>query len=225
MQLHIFQHEATCGSGSIENWCAARAIEPIVTRFHLDEPLPPFDEVDALIILGGSMNLDQDEQYPHLKPVRNFAREAIHAGKKVFGICLGAQIIADALGSRVVRAPRIERGWIEIARRQEADSSRLLFWLPPRERFVSWHGDTFAVPDGAVHGAQSVTCFSQAFAWRATVLALQFHPEADTAIVESWIEDEPESERAMLRAEFLGSESRFERQRELLFAALDCWVE
>ena len=224
MRLHIFQHEATCGIGSIGDWCASREVEPVIAHFYRGEALPSFGEVDALLVLGGSMNAYQDADFPHLKPVRAFVRDAIGAHKKVLGLCLGAQMVADALGSRVVRAAQIERGWIEIERRQEADSSRLFSWLPKREQFISWHGDTFAVPDGAVHGAQSEACFAQAFALGDHVLALQFHPEADASIVEGWIEDEPEAERAALREEFLSFNSRFERQRELLFAALDCWI-
>lgn len=224
MRLHIFQHEASCAPGTIGDWCAAREVVPLLTRFHLGETLPALNEVDALLILGGAMNAYQDADFPHLQTVRDFTRVALNSNKKVCGICLGAQIMADALGSRVVRAPEQERGWIEIVRREEAASSPLLRWLPQRARFISWHDDTFAVPDGAVHGAQSQQCAAQAFAFGDHALALQFHPEAGASIVAGWIEDEPEAERSGLRAEFFPFEARFERQRELLFAALDAWI-
>lgn len=131
--------------------------------------------------------------------------------------------MADALGSRVRRAEQQERGWIEIARHEIAATSPLLGWLPERQKFISWHGDTFDVPIGAVHGGASATCPAQAFAWGDHALALQFHPEADASIVSSWIETEPQAERDALRSLFLPHESRFEEQKRLLFAALDAW--
>lgn len=224
MPLHVFQHEATCGPGALQEWLSKRDIEAHFTRFDLGEELPRFENVDALIILGGAMNVYQDEDFPYLSSLREFAREVLHANKRVFGICLGAQIMADALGSRVRRAEQGERGWIEIVRAEAAATSPLLSWLPARQRFISWHGDTFDVPQGAVHGARSATCPAQAFAWGDHALALQFHPEADASIVSSWIDVEPPAERDALRSLFLPCQSRFEEQKRLLFAALDGWI-
>lgn len=224
MRLHVFQHEATCGPGALREWLAQRGIEARFTRFHLGEELPLLDDVDALIILGGAMNVYQDVEFPYLKPLRAFTREALHANKRVFGICLGAQMVADALGSRVRRAEEQERGWIEIVRAENAATSPLLRWLPPRHRFISWHGDTFDVPQGAVHGAKSAACPAQAFAWGEHALALQFHPEAGADIVSGWIETEPQEQQQVLRSLFLPHESRFEEQKRLLFAALDAWI-
>ena len=223
MNLHIFQHESSCGPGALRDWMAARQIEAHWTRFHLGDALPALSEVKALIILGGTMNAYQDAQFPHLKPLREFTREALHARKKVLGLCLGAQIMADALGSRVTRAVREEKGWLEIVRREDAAQSPLLDWLPARHSFVSWHGDTFAVPAGAVHGASSDACV-QAFSWGEHALALQFHPEADAEIVQGWLESEPTTQHQELRSLFLSNESLFRTQKELLFVALDAWI-
>ncbi len=223
MRLHIFQHEASCGPANLLEWTLARGIETDWRRFHEGATIPDIAEVEAVVILGGSMNAYQDEQFPHLKSVRAFTREALLEGKKVFGICLGAQIMADALGSRVVRAPIPEKGWIEIRRFPEAAHSPLLDWLPVSHRFFSWHGDTFAIPDGAIHGAFSADCPAQAFVWEQNAIATQFHPEADAPTIEGWINDEPEAERADLRAQFLSDEARFEAQKRLFFQALDLW--
>ncbi len=225
MRLHIFQHEVTCGPGALQEWLVERGIEAGFTRFYLDKELPPLDDVDALLILGGAMNVYQDAEFSYLKPLRTFTREALHADKRVFGICLGAQIMADALGSRVRRAEEEEKGWIEIVRCEDAATSPLLGWLPTRHKFISWHGDTFDVPAGAVHGAKSATCPAQAFAWGERALALQFHPEADAAIVSGWIETESAAERDHLTSLFLPYETRYEEQKRLFFAALDAWIE
>ncbi|RYG53740.1 type 1 glutamine amidotransferase, partial [bacterium] len=146
MRLHIFQHESSCGPANLLEWADSRDIELHLLRFHEGASIPALDEVEAVIILGGTMNAYQDDQFPHLKAVRAFTRQALLADKKVFGICLGAQIMADALGSSVVRAPITEKGWLEITRLPEAMQSPLLDWLPENHPFVSWHGDTFDIP-------------------------------------------------------------------------------
>ena len=224
MRLHIFQHEAGCGPGHLLDWATARGVELCWLRFHEGATVPALDEVEAAVILGGSMNTYQDGDYSHLRSVREWTRAALLAGKKVFGICLGAQIMADALGSQVVRATKLERGWIEVSRLPQATKSPLLNWLPEQQFFFSWHGDTFVVPEGALHGASSADCLAQAFAWGKHALAVQFHPEADASIVEGWIADEPASEQAALRTQLLPAEERFESQKRLCFAALDVWA-
>ncbi|BCM89741.1 hypothetical protein IAD21_01588 [Abditibacteriota bacterium] len=223
MRLHIFQHEASCGPATLLEWTASRGIELNWVRFDEGATVPPLAEVEALVILGGSMNAYQDEQFPHLASVRAFTREALLAGKKVFGICLGAQIMADALGSRVVRAPIPEKGWVEISRHSEASQSPLFDWLPENYRFISWHGDTFAMPASAIHGATSANCSAQAFVWGQNALAVQFHPEADVPTIEGWINDEPEENQVFLRVQFLSDEALFESQKRLFFQALDAW--
>ncbi|RYX85080.1 type 1 glutamine amidotransferase [bacterium] len=224
MRLHIFQHEVSCGPANLLEWTKSRAIEINWLQFHKGATVPSLDEVEAVVILGGPMNAYMDEQFPHLKAVRAFTREALLAEKKVFGICLGAQIMADSLGSRVVRAPIPEKGWLEVTRRPEAAQSPLLDWLPEQHRFVSWHGDTFAVPEGAIHGASSADCPAQAFAWGKHALATQFHPEADVPTLEGWINDDPEEARPALRTLFFPHEDRFEAQKHLFFMALDGWI-
>jgi GMP synthase (glutamine-hydrolysing) len=224
MRLHIFEHQATCGAAALLEWMLARGIEPQWTRFHAGDALPALEEIDALVVLGGTMNIYQDQKYPYLKPLRSFMRDALTANKSILGLCLGAQLIADALGSPVYRAPVGEMGWTEMHRRDEAKSSPLLDWLPDRGWFVSWHGDTFDVPAGAVHGAQSAVCAAQAFAWGGKVLALQFHLETHAAEISRWIEAEPEERRASLWPLFLPFEEEYRRQKQLLFQALDIWI-
>lgn len=223
MQIHIFEHEATCGAAALLEWTQARSVEPVWTRFHAGDDLPALEDIDAFVVLGGTMNAYQDEDYPYLKPLRSFMRAALAANKSILGLCLGAQLIADALGSPVYRAPRGEKGWTEVLRCEDAARSPLLDWLPERGRFVSWHGDTFDVPAGAVHGARSAVCAGQAFVWGQKVLALQFHLETNAAEIARWIESEPESERAALRPRFLPFEAEYRIQKQQLFQALDAW--
>jgi len=223
MRLHILEHEASCGLGNIEEWLLKRGVQHHTTRFHLGEAAPELGADDALLVLGGSMNAYQDGDYPHLRDVRALTRAALGSEKRVLGICLGAQIMADALGGEVVRASEKECGWLEVQRLPDAALSPLLDWLPPQQSFVSWHGDTFALPQDAVFGATSAAELVQAFSWGQRALGVQFHPEATADIVNGWINDEPEDVRGALRNRFLPKTKWFRQQKKALHAMLDCW--
>jgi len=223
MRLHILEHEASCGMGNIGEWLLTRGVQHHTTRFHLGEDAPELASDDALLVLGGSMNAYQDGDYPHLRDVRALTRAALLSEKRVLGICLGAQIMADALGGKVVRAPRREIGWPGISRIAGAPPSPLLDWIPRQQPFVSWHGDTFALPQDAVLGAVSTWGLIQAFSWGERALAVQFHPEATADIVQGWILDEPEDVRQALRNRFFPKTKLFKEQKKALYAMLDCW--
>jgi len=223
MRLHILEHEANCGLGNIGEWLRKRGVQYHVTRFYLGEAAPELGADDALLVLGGSMNAYQDGDYPHLRDVRALTRAALGSEKRVLGICLGAQIMADALGGEVVRAPRKEIGWLEIQRLPDAAPSPLLDWIPPQQPFVSWHGDTFALPHDAVLGATSVLGLVQAFSWGQRALGVQFHPEASADVVNGWINDEPEEVRQALRNRFFTKTKWFKEQKRALYAMLDGW--
>lgn len=223
MRLHILEHEANCGLGNIGEWLKKRGVEYHVTRFHLGEDAPELGADDALLVLGGSMNAYQDGDYPHLRDVRALTRAALLGEKRVLGICLGAQIMADALGGSVVRASRREIGWAGISRVANARPSPLLDWLPEEQPFVSWHGDTFALPQDAVLGAVSTWGLIQAFSWGQRALGVQFHPEANVDIVVGWILDEPEDVRGVLRNRFLPKTKLWREQKKSLGAMLDVW--
>lgn len=141
------------------------------------------DELDLLIICGGPMSVYEEEQYPWLVSEKQFVQKAIELGKKVLGICFGAQMIAELLGSPVYRNAYKEIGWHSINRTQEQHP-----WLDSLpEQFISfqWHGDTFDLPADTRLLAYSEACRVQAFAYREHVLGLQFHLETTPACMES----------------------------------------
>jgi GMP synthase-like glutamine amidotransferase len=176
MKVHWFQHVPFEGLGAIEEWLLARGHTLSCTRFYADEA-PPVnsDGFDWLIVMGGPMNVHQDNAHPWLPSEKHLIREAITAGKRVLGICLGAQLIADVLGGRVYPNAEREIGWFPVRAVSAAGSAPFAF---PREAPVfHWHGDTFSLPPGSVWLAESDGCAHQAFAVGTRVLGLQFHPE------------------------------------------------
>ena len=176
MKIHWFQHVPFEGLGAIEGWLLARGHTLTCTRFYAGESAPAtVDGFDWLVVMGGPMNIYQYRDHPWLRAEKRVIRDAVAAGKRVLGVCLGAQLIADALGGKVHQNAEREIGWFPITAVPEGRGSPFEF---PAERTVfHWHGDTFSLPPGAVWLARSEACEHQAFAVGARVLGLQFHLE------------------------------------------------
>lgn len=185
MRIHALQHVAFEGLGHIEQWIAAQGYRLRISHLYDGDALPALDDFDRLVIMGGPMNIYEDEQYPWLAAERDFIRRAIDAGKSAVGICLGAQLLADALGSMVYAGRHKEIGWLPIRVTEAGQKSLLWQGLPTAPVVFHWHGDTFDVPAGAVHLAASEGCVSQAFVYDNRILGLQFHLESTPQTVEA----------------------------------------
>ncbi|ADG81779.1 type 1 glutamine amidotransferase [Thermincola potens] len=189
MRIHYLQHVPFEDLANIEVWAGEKGHEVSVTRLYMDETLPALDRFDWLIVMGGPMNIYEEVEYPWLIKEKEFIRNAINAGKFVMGICLGAQLIADVLGGKVVRNEYKEIGWFPVRKIPEASNSGLFDGLSDEFVAFHWHGDTFTIPPGAVRLAESAACQNQAFEYKGRVLGLQFHLETSKASIEKLIEN------------------------------------
>ena len=124
---------------------------------------PSLEGYQGMVLLGGPMCMDQTQEHPHLLHEMKMVEEALKLGIPVLGICLGAQIIAKTLGASVGKNPEKEIGWYDVNRSEGAKDDPLLKSFQPNEKIFQWHGDTFGIPDGAVHIASSPMCTNQAF--------------------------------------------------------------
>jgi len=183
-QAHYFQHIPFEGLGRIEPWLLAHGYQIRATRFYAGEPPPDLDSVELLIILGGPMSINDEAAYPWLASEKQFIKNALEGGKPVLGVCLGAQLMAAALGARVYRAPEPEIGWLPIESCPSPHVGTFLF--PDKIEAFHWHGETFDLPAGARLLARSAACPHQAFQWGQRAIGLQFHlettPELATAL-------------------------------------------
>lgn len=174
MRVHVLQHVPFEGLASIAPWLEARGATITCTRFFEDPRLPAASDVDFVIAMGGPMSVNDEAELPWLIAEKQFVREAIQAGAAVLGICLGAQLIASALGAAVRPGREREIGWFELEGVPSPDGA---FQFPAREVVFHWHGETFDLPPGAVHLARTPGCENQAYQLGDRVIGLQFHLE------------------------------------------------
>jgi GMP synthase (glutamine-hydrolysing) len=164
------------------------------------DPLPSHDEVAGALVMGGPMNVDETDRYPGLGATRDWLTEAARREMPVLGICLGAQLLARALGAAVVPGERKEIGFAPVT--VDDPSDPVLGGLAPGAKVLHWHGDVFELPEGATHLAASELTAHQAFR-RGNAWGVLFHPEADLALAEQWMAT---PEMAAEAVEALGAE-------------------
>jgi len=189
MKIHYLQHAHFEGLSYIEEWIKSREAAVTCTKLYDGETLPGIDEFDWLIVMGGPMGVYDEHIHPWLKDEKVFIKNVIDSGKRVIGICLGAQLIASAMGQKVFPNVKKEIGWLNIKKAAGAENEEILKNLPENFPVFQWHGDTFTLPDGARLLFESEICKNQAFIINDKALALQFHlettPETLNAMVEN----------------------------------------
>jgi GMP synthase-like glutamine amidotransferase len=177
MQTWCLQHSDRVRPLGVERWADERGIDLHVVRVDL-EPLPDPALVDRLIVLGGEMNTDELGDHPWLDDERAFLAAVVaRPTARIFGICLGSQLLAEVLGGSVGRARVREVGWQSIQLTAEGAGSPVFGALAPTFDAFEWHGDAWVLPADAQLVATSEGCTTQAFSWGGRVHGVQFHPE------------------------------------------------
>ncbi len=184
----VVQHVPYEPLGALDALLKARKIRIRYVNFarHPDAR-PDLAGYDALIVLGGPMNVDEQDRHPHLKTELDLLGAALRRGMPVLGICLGGQLLAHALGATVGRNPTKELGWYDVRLTTSGLVDPALRLLGPQTPIFQWHGDTFAIPAGSERLAQSDLCPNQAFRFGERAYGLQFHLEVDQLLIERWL--------------------------------------
>jgi len=186
MKMAVLQHVPFEGPAAIADWAAARKIDTTVRHLYRGDPLPDLSEFDMLTVMGGPMSANDETVLPWLAPEIALVGDAIASEKIVLGVCLGAQIIAKALGAKVYKGAQKEIGWFLV----RAETAHALFdGLPGQFMAFHWHGETFDLPPKAGRLASTPVTANQAFAVEKKVLGLQFHMEATKESVNALIEN------------------------------------
>ena len=185
MNVHVLQHVPFEDIGSMSAWFRECGVKPAYTRFFEDPALPGPEGLDLVVAMGGPMSVNDEAEFPWLAAEKRFLREVVGRGVPALGICLGAQLVASALGSRVHKNPVKEIGWFPVEATPGAEGT---FAFPDRHDVFHWHGETFDLPDGAVLLARSEACGNQAFQLGRHVIGMQFHLETTPRCVQALIE-------------------------------------
>lgn len=225
MKIHYLQHVPFEDLGCMEPHLKARGHEVSCTPLYKSAIEHAADDLDWLIVMGGPMSVHDEHAHPWLSDEKDFLREVIALGKPVLGVCLGAQLLAEVLGGRVTKNPVREIGWFPIRRIAAPDSSPIAAALPNEALALHWHGDTFSIPDGAIHLAESDACANQGFVWQNQVVGLQCHLETTQSGLESLIAhcgDELDvSTSVQSPSVMLSNPARFNGINRLMNAVLD----
>lgn len=225
MRIHHLQHVAFEGLGSMAPYFMDKGHVLSSTRLYLNEPLPQLRDFDWLIVMGGPMGVGDELEYPWMSQEKLFIKAAMEAGKTVLGICLGAQLIADVLGTKVYKNRHREIGWFPIMISGEAGHTVFQGVLPEKFEVFHWHGDTFDIPDSAIPLASSEACSNQGFIIGNRIVGLQFHlettPDSARALVENCRAELDGSEFVQNEKEILSNESRFLHINEIMNAVLE----
>jgi GMP synthase-like glutamine amidotransferase len=179
----------------------------------------PDDDFDAVMVFGGSMHLDENDEHRWLDPEKEFLRDALARGTPILGVCLGSQLLAEAAGARPYRSEEPEIGWHEIEITDAGAADPLLGPLAPSVELFEWHHYVAPLPPGGVELARTPACV-QAFriegkpAW-----GLQFHAEVTRENLFSWLDgwDQSEAVHTSLDPDAIraASERRIEEQNEI----------
>lgn len=227
VRVQVLQHVPFEGIGSIQSWMDARGIAVSTARLFEGAALPRPDDLDWLIVMGGPMSVNDEAVYPWLKAEKLLISQAIEAGKTVLGICLGAQLIASALGARVFPDACKEIGWFPVRRVKGAEASEIAPVFADGLDVFHWHGETFDLPRGAAGFLESDSCANQAFSMGSRVLGLQFHlettPNSAASLIESSRAEIVPSPTIQTESEMLARPGRFaaiNRQMDALLSAL-----
>ena len=217
----VVQHQPSVPPGSITSVLEESGLDHLVVEAWRETKWPGAEEVGALVVLGGTMNVDELDAYPFLRSSRTLMADAIERGVPVMGVCLGSQMMARALGGDVFRAEPRNAYFSPIAVADDPVLAPFASGTP----VLQFHEDTFSLPPGAVALARSERSgLLQAFRYGTNAYAIQFHFEVDTAILEGWCrnvgDDALQAEWGVSSAELLADAERHLSEQERAGRAL-----
>lgn len=226
LRIRCFQHVPFEGPAYINDWAVEHNHTLIITHLVEKQALPALDELDFLVVMGGPMGVYEESKYPWMVAEKAFIRSCIESGKPVLGICLGAQLMASAMGAPVVPNHWPEIGWFPLQKSEVGKNQPLMDEFDTKTPVFHWHGDTFGIPMGAKHLLKSEACVNQAFLVADKALALQFHlemtPQALQGLIDNCghelLSDEPFIQSA---SEILANANLLKKNNEQLAVLLD----
>jgi GMP synthase (glutamine-hydrolysing) len=187
-RILVFQHVAAEPLGTLDRLIRRRGHRVKFVNFERQpDARPKLDRYSGLIVLGGPMNVDDRATRAHLQTELDVLGEALAQRKPILGICLGAQLLAHALGAEVRRHAVSEIGWYDLSTTDHGRADPVFAPLGAGSPVFQWHSYTFDLPHAAAHLASTPTCANQAFRHGENAYGFQFHLEIDKPLIERWL--------------------------------------
>ena len=215
-KILLLQHSWEDPKGFVGDLLDERHIPYDVVQVE-EETIPDPAQYAAIITLGGPQQAYDEQQYPYLLEEKRVTRQIVAQAIPYLGICLGGQILADALGGRAKPHTMAEVGFYEVQITDEGQHDPLLAGLPGHQKVFHWHTDTFDLPDGAVLLATNSNTHNQAFRYGTNAYGLQYHIELDTAMLSTWLHH-PQFEESALSELGLERYQQLEQESKTAFA-------
>ncbi|MCF7908222.1 MAG: type 1 glutamine amidotransferase [Candidatus Omnitrophica bacterium] len=175
-------------------------------------------QIEGVVVFGGPMNVYQKREFPFLEVEEEFLRYLIREEIPVLGICLGAQLIAKALGAKVTRCENKEIGWSKVSLTEEAQADRLFRGLDERLDVFQWHEDTFELPKEAKLLAEGRACRNQAVRFSPCAWGVQFHPEMNLEMLKGWCQHySADIDRTKLLFDYFNCQEKYIYQAKMLY--------
>lgn len=227
MHIHFLQHVPFEGLGCMEEWFKKEQAEITSTQLYQDPVFPEPEQIDWLVIMGGPMSANDNYKYPWMIKEKRFIEKAIMAQKKIIGVCLGAQLIADVLGAKITKNPETEIGWFEVSKVEGEKSSDIFKNFPEKADVFHWHGETFELPQRATRIFESQACRNQGFLIDDQILGLQFHFEITEGgakkLIDACRDEMIPARYVQTEQEILSAPGRFEKINSLMYDVLEAF--
>ena len=214
--IYIIQHAENEGPGMIGDYFSSRHYSVKTIKPYIDGCFPArFEWTDSLIIMGGPMSAYQDSDFPFMSEEVELIKYALRKGVPVLGICLGAQLMARALGARVIKAPSREIGWDRVRLTCKGVIDPVFNYMDTVLDVFQWHEDMFEVPENSLLLAESTVC-PQVFKAGKNSYGFQCHFEATPEMIEDWVSSGELSGGEMLREAYAKKEQYVIQAKKIL---------
>jgi len=213
----IVKHIDIEGPGTLGDFLKAQGEPFCIIELGAGEKLPADPRVfKAVVVLGGPMNVDEEERFPFLKSENDFIQKVLKAGTPYLGICLGSQLLAKAAGAKVVKSPAKEIGWYQIQLTAEGKKDPLFDGFREGDPIYHWHGDMFQIPPNGTLLATNGNCPHQALKVGNDAYGLQFHVEVTDKSIKEWCEGYGEGAQSMME-DYWKYKPAFDAQAQRLY--------
>ncbi|OGF46408.1 MAG: hypothetical protein A2452_00950 [Candidatus Firestonebacteria bacterium RIFOXYC2_FULL_39_67] len=218
-KILIVKHIENEGAGTLETFFKGRGFVPVILELAKGESFPEnIKEYKAVVIMGGPMNVYEEDKYYFLKEENIFIKEILREKIPFLGICFGAQLLAKALGAKIKKAPVKEIGWYEISLTKEGKEDPFFKNISHKFNVFQWHEDMFELPKKSTLLSVSDTEVSQAFKYGENAYGFQFHIEATPQMIEGWLKNELLSrERSKIILESYKNKVEYERRAQIIY--------